>query len=97
MQRLKLKLCGKVSLSLFSNLIAKLKGDTTTIVAKGSAFVKVTEADSKELEVKSRIAAIDAYNKAKSDVVSFYEKEVTRVHTDVDAVKSKFDAILAKL
>lgn len=94
---LKKRPSGKVSLSLFSSIIAKLKGETVTIAAKGSAFVKVTEADAKEQEAKGRIAAIDAYNKAKTDVVSFYEKESVRVHADIDAVKTKFDAVLAKL
>jgi hypothetical protein len=67
------------------------------IKAEGSAFIKVAEADVKEIEAKGRIIAIDAANRVKNDVVDFLEKEVTRVHADVAAVHERFDAVLAKL
>lgn len=80
-------------MSLITTLLNKVKG----IEAKGSAFVKIAEADAKALEAKGRIVAIDAANKAKTELVAFYEKEVTRVHAASEKVKSDFDAILAKL
>lgn len=79
--------------TFFSNLIAKIKG----VEAKGSAFIKIAEADAKALETKGRIIAIDAANKAKSDLVAFYTKEAARVHADADKIKADFDEILAKL
>lgn len=74
-----------------------IKSKITGVAAQGSAFVKIAEADVKELEVKGRIIAIEAANKVKNDAISFYEKEVARVHADVDKIKSDFDALLSKL
>lgn len=74
-----------------------LKTKLNLVETKGSAFIKIAEADAKELEVKGRIVAIDAANKLKSDAVALYEKEAARVHAEADKVKADFDAILAKL
>lgn len=81
----------------FSGVRIYLKTKFNVFEAKGSAFVKIAEADAKALEVKGRIVAIDAANKAKSEAVGFYKKESTRVHADADKVKEDFDSILAKL
>jgi len=74
-----------------------LSGLGSKAKAEGSAFVKIAEVDAKELEAKGRIVAIDATTKVKTEVVEFLEKEVTRVHAATDAVKAKFDAVLANL
>ena len=80
-----------MSITTFFN--ALLKG----VEAKGSASIKIAEADLKAAEAKSRVIAIDAANKAKAEVVAFLEKEAARVNADADKVKADFDAILAKL
>lgn len=79
--------------TFFSNLFVRLRG----IEAKGSAFIKIAEADVKAAEAKGRIIAIDAANKAKAEVVAYLEKEASRVHAETDKIKADFDAILAKL
>lgn len=79
--------------TFFRNLFARLKG----VQAKGSAFIKIAEADVKAAEAKGRIIAIDAANKAKTEVVDFLKKEATRVHADADKIKADFDDILKKL
>lgn len=77
-------------MGLFDTLIGKAK-------AEGSAFVKVAEAEASAIEAKARIVTIDLANKAKNVVIDGLEKEVTRVHSDVDATKGRIAAVLAKL
>jgi len=84
-----------MNIPFFSKLFAKVKASITA--AEGSAFVKIAEAEAKGLEAKGRIVAIDAANKAKTELVAFYEKEASRVHAEADKIKADFDAILAKL
>lgn len=79
--------------AFFQQLFTKLKG----IEAKGSAFIKIAEADVVAAEAKGRIIAIDAANKVKIEVVSFLKAEAVRVHADADKIKADFDDILAKL
>lgn len=67
------------------------------VVEKFSADIKIAEADAKELEVKARIIALDAYNEGKSKLVDFYESEVARIHADTEKIKVELEAILAKL
>lgn len=81
----------------FSKVRTYLKSKFPGLAAKGSAFVKIAEADGKALEVKGRIIAIDAANKVKTELVAFYEGEATRVHADADKIKDSFDAVLSKL
>lgn len=84
-------------MSLLSKLIAKLEGKASVVGLKGSASVKVAEAEVKSLETKGRIAALDAYTKVHTEAIAVFEKEAARVHADVDAVKTKYDSVLAKL
>jgi ribosomal protein L35AE/L33A len=67
------------------------------LTGKGSVFVKIAQADALVLEAKGRIIAVDAANSIKNDLAAVYEKEVSRVHGESDAVKARFDAILAAL
>jgi len=74
----------------FSNLLGAAKAD-------GSAFVKLAEADSSELEAKGRIVALDAAHSVKTEVVDFLEKEVDRVHATADVLNTRFKSVLGKL
>lgn len=67
------------------------------VANEGSAFSKVAGAEEKAVEAKGRIIAIDAANKDKAEVVSFLQKEASRVHSEADKIHSDFDEILAKL
>ena len=68
-----------------------------SIVAKGSVYAKLAEADVLALEAKGRILVVDAANKVKHDLAALYEVEVNRVHVESEAVKIRFKAILALL
>ena len=74
-----------------------LKVKFGVIRGNGSAFVKIAEADAKELEAKGRIIAIDSANAVKAKSAAFLHKEAARVHAAADAVKDDFDAVLEKL
>lgn len=76
--------------TFFQGLGAKAK-------AEGSAFAKIVEVDVQAVEAKGRIIAIDATNKVKNEIADFVEKEADRVHYDLDAVKTRFSNVLAKL
>jgi hypothetical protein len=67
------------------------------IEAKGSAFIKIAEAEAKELEVRGRIIAINETTKAKSKVVSELHDAATLAHAGADKLKADYDAVLARL
>lgn len=65
--------------------------------AEGSAFVKHAEAEASTIEAKARVIVLDIANKVRNEAVDGLEKEVTRVHAEADAVKTRIAGVLAKL
>lgn len=64
---------------------------------KGSAFVKVAEADARSLELKGKVIALKAANSAAHGTASELEKAAADVHADADAVQARLTSVESQL
>lgn len=66
---------------------------TPGVSAKGSAFVKVAEADTRATELRGKVIALKAANAVAHGTADELEKAAADVHEDADAVHDRLTAV----